>query len=281
MTGGRASLIWLILLAACIALFAGIWLVPHLHRVVEQTDTLTKLETEGARLAARVEDLTQQLSETLASPDEQPGLSERDLAAAGEAVRRAEEAKRLAHVRQLASTEEKLSEAALTIDELQAKVVDLARSIDELREDNRILQEKEQELNDQLQRSNRVVEAMREEMKGNSDLLVKVETRNRLLREQNREVESEKAKAGQLVRNLENLHRRRETILTNIGRRFREVADEYRTVSVRVNSPEQINPNQGVDLSRIQNALTLADEDLRQLRTLNNRANRIQKEITQ
>jgi len=279
MTGGRASLIWLIVLAACIALFAGIWLVPHLHRVIEQTETLTRLESEGAQLAARVEDLTRQLSETLSSPEEQPGLSSRDIVAAREAVRQAEEVKRLEQVRQLAATEEKLNNAALTIDELQAKIADLTKSIAELHEDNRILQEKEQELNDQLQRSNRVVEAMRQEMKGNSDLLVKVESRNRQLREQNKEVETEKAKVAQLLRNLENLHRRREALLTNIQQRFSEVADDYRNVAVSVPNPEQASPNQGVDLSRIQNALTLSDDDLRQLRTLNDRAQRIREEL--
>ncbi len=279
MTGGRASVFWLIGLAAGIALFAGIWLVPHLHRVAEQSDTLARLESEGEALSSRVRDLTQELNGILAGTDDQPGLVQPDVSKIAERIRREEEAKRLEHVRQLAATEAKLEEARLTIDELTAKVEGLQAQVASLEEDNRILADKEQDLIDQLERSNRVVEAIRSEMQGTTDRMVRVETRNRTLREQNRELEDQAAKTRRLVLEIENVQRRREALLTNISRRFRDVADEFRAVALGLNSADR-EAEQSVDLSRIQNVLTLADEDLRQLESLNTRASQLQQQLS-
>jgi chromosome segregation ATPase len=279
MTGGRASLIWLVLVGVAVALFAGAWLVPHLNRVSEQTEALNRLETEGQQLAQRVEDLTRELNDLLSASGQEevpqpPGLE------AAQALARAEQAKRLAEVRLLGETQDRLQEATLTADELSARIAQLETSITRIEEEKKLLAESEADLKDQLARSNRVVEAMRSELKGNSDRLIKLELRDRQLREQNAEFEDKLNRAGKLTRDLEDLYRRRDDLLTNIVRRYREIADEYRTVVLSGSGPDQSRSAERTDLSRIQHALSLADEDLQQFETLSSRAERIRKELS-
>jgi len=279
MTGGRASLIWLVLLAAGVALFAGLWLLPHLSQVTEQTDTLSRLEDDSRQLAARVEELTRELSVTLAPTDEAPPGVDPQLARA-EARARGAEAKRLEEIRLLAETQKKLDEATLALDDLNARFEKQASELHEAREQNRMLTESRADLKEQLSHANRVVNALQAELKRTSDRIVKLETRNRSLREENRESEKTIAHWKKALDELEGLHRRREDLLSNIVHRYRSVADEYRTVALRINNPEQYGPTQGVDLSRIQNALSLAGEDLNEVRSLNDRAARLERDLS-
>jgi chromosome segregation ATPase len=279
MTGGRASLIWLVLVGVGVALFAGAWLVPHLNRVSEQTEALNRLETEGQQLAQRVEDLTRELNDLLAAPGQEEEAPPSGLAAA-QALARSEQAKRLEEVRLLAETQDRLQEATLTADELSARIAQLETSLARIEEEKKLLADSEADLKDQLARSNRVVEAMRSELKGNSDRLVKLELRDRQLREQNAGFEDKLSRSGKLTQDLEDLYRRRDDLLTNIVRRYREIADEYRTVSLGSGDPDQSRSAESTDLSRIQHALSLADEDLRQFETLNARAERIRRELS-
>jgi chromosome segregation ATPase len=115
-------------------------------------------------------------------------------------------------------------------------------------------------------------------LKGNSDRLVKLEVRYRKLKQQKQEADNKLKRSAKLLRQLESVQRRRETLLRNIVRRYREVSEQYRAVALQVNNPDQFSSG-GVDLSRLQNAVTLAEEDLRQLRPLNARAQCLQKEL--
>lgn len=279
MTGGRASLIWLVLLGAGIAVFAGVWLVPHLHRVHQQSTELDELESEGKSLSAQVEELTRELSQALADTEAGEVRSSANSAAA-EARLREEKAKRVEEVRLLAESQKKLAEAAITIDELQAEVSELQRAIEQLRTENGRLAELESDLAAQLERSSRVVEAMREELDGNSERLVKMEVRNRELREERNAAHQESAEVRKLISELEGLYLRRENLLSGIGRRYREVADDYRTASLQLANEGTSGPSQSVDLSRIQNLLSLTDDDFQQLQTLHARTKQIRSELT-
>ncbi len=70
----------------------------------------------------------------------------------------------------------------------------------------------------------------------------------------------------------DDLNRRRDQYMTNVLRRYREVTDLYRTLSLRQEGPRD-------DLSRIQNAISLAEEDMRQLQSLNAQARRLQRDL--
>ncbi len=280
MTGGRASFIWLVLLGAGIGLFAGVWLVPHLHRVYQQTTALDTLEKEGERLAAQVEKLTEELKRTVTEPSTGADDSSKDLAMA-RARARQEQAKRLTEIRLLSETQEKLVEASITIDELKAKVADLEQSVEHLRSDNRQLAEKETELAGRLERANRVIDAMREELRGNTTRLVKMEARNRELRQEKGDAWKKVTEARNLFNELEDIYLRRENLLNGIERRYREVADDYRTASLQLANQSLSADNESLDLSRIQNLLSLTDDDLRQLQALHARSKQLQSKLGQ
>ncbi len=276
MTGRSVSLIWLLVLGLAAGLFAVAWVVPRLNRIYEQTQAIDSLETERHQLAARVEDLTRELNLMLANPGEEPLPAP----AAPPATTSSEDtAKRLVEVRLLAETQDRLAQATATVEDLELRVGALEASVASLTQQNRGLTESEAELQDRLTSSNHIVEAMREELQGNAERLMKLETRNRTLRKQNREAMDKITPQAKLFGDLENVHRRRERLLTGIVRRYHDVNDQYRSAALRLNNPEPDTASTGVDLSRIQNSLTLAEEDLKQLRTLSSQAARIQRQM--
>ncbi len=278
MTGSRASLIWLALVACGIGLFTLAWIAPHLQRVAEQSESLGRLEKEGEQLAAQVEELTAELNRLLAG-EKAPGQAPSGELDSIRAGLQAEKARRLRDVRLLADSQRQLEQARLTIAELQGKVEDLQEAVGRLENRNRTLAEAEANLREQLERSSRVIAAMRAELKSNQERLVKLEARNRTLREENQKLSRQIERTRKLLANLEQVQRRRENILANIARRYREVSDEYRALALRLDTADQREVEPSVDLGRIENALSLADEDFRALETLQARASRILDEI--
>jgi chromosome segregation ATPase len=84
-----------------------------------------------------------------------------------------------------------------------------------------------------------------------------------------------------LVANLQDLDSRREAHLTSIMRRYRDITSQFRAMSGMLDSSR--DPNSGAlsaaALTRIQNAVSLADDDLRQLSELNAQARQLEKKL--
>jgi chromosome segregation ATPase len=272
-------LIWLLVLGIGIGLFAGLWVIPHQNRLNEQAERIKRLEEERSRLAARIVELTEEPRETPVDTEIPEGGDEH--LAAARAQTRAEQAKRLEEIRLLSETQKRLADATLTIDELEAKVSSMTASIQHLEEESKRAAQKEAELSAQLDRANRVINAMQDQLAGSEDRMVSIEVRNRKLDQQRREAEKTLAETRQIVQKLEDLHRRREDLLTRIVGRYREAADEYRNVALRASNSGQADSSPGLDLSRFENAITLADEDLRQFEKLTARAARLRDQLDQ
>jgi predicted nucleic acid-binding Zn-ribbon protein len=83
------------------------------------------------------------------------------------------------------------------------------------------------------------------------------------------------------VASLQDLNRRREICLTSIQRRYRDITSEFRAMSSMLDTSRDQNSNvcSGEVLSRIQNAVALADDDMRQLNELDARAQKLEKQI--
>jgi len=79
---------------------------------------------------------------------------------------------------------------------------------------------------------------------------------------------------------LEELARRRDAYLNNILGRYREATEMFRTMSLRLDNPRDGGSPLNNDLARIQTAIQSAEEDMRQLRTLNAQSARLQKELS-
>ena len=105
------------------------------------------------------------------------------------------------------------------------------------------------------------------------------ELANQQLRRQLSEATQGNGRRRQAGIDLDEIGRRRDSYLSNILGRYREATELFRAMSLRLDNPRDAGWPLNNDLSRIQQAIQLADEDLRQLRTLNSQAARLQKEL--
>jgi len=86
---------------------------------------------------------------------------------------------------------------------------------------------------------------------------------------------------GRVVADLQGLDRRREAYLTSIMRRYRDITSQFRAMSGMLDSSRDPNSAafSGAALTRIQDAVSLADDDLRQLDELNAQARQLEKKL--
>jgi chromosome segregation ATPase len=278
MSGRRASLLWLVALLGAIAVFVPLWMIPRMRWTAEQQRQLERLAAERAELAARVDQLSRDL-EQLREAAGQPRLEGARPAGAEAALTEQERAKRLEQVRLLAAAQEKLAQAASTIVALEERVHELEQAVAKITEENKRLVASEADLTGRLESANRVIETMQEELKSNSGRLVRLETQNRSLNQRYADAQKKLTRAAELLKELEAVQRRQEALLSGLLQRYREVNDQLRSSALRRSNTEEQGQASGVDLSRIENLVSLAEEDLRQLQSLNARASRIRNEL--
>lgn len=131
------------------------------------------------------------------------------------------------------------------------------------------------EAREDAQAARRVADAVQAELKVKSDRLVRVETESRLAQERMAKAESASTKLTAAARELEEINRRRDGYLNTLLRRYRDVTDLFRSVSLNAQTSDAAGAGGGFqagDLSRIQNAMQQAEDDLRQVQSLNARA---------
>ena len=90
------------------------------------------------------------------------------------------------------------------------------------------------------------------------------------------------AEIGRVITDLQDLNRRRDLNLTSIMRRYRDITSQFRAMSGILDSSHDRSSNSfsGAALLRIQNEISLADNDLQQLNDLNNQARQLEKKLT-
>ena len=86
---------------------------------------------------------------------------------------------------------------------------------------------------------------------------------------------------GRVVAGLQELNRRREAYLTSIMRRYRDITSQFRAMSGMLDSSRDPNSGafSGPALTRIQDAVSFADDDFRQLNELNAQARELEKKL--
>lgn len=174
----------------------------------------------------------------------------------------------------------RLEEIQKTLDETDSRLKEAESKIAALTQETLKAAETKRDLEDRLATANRVSAALDEEIKGRNDRMVRIDSANREIQKKYDEISKQVAKLSRAAGEIEDITRRRDVYLNNVLRRYREVTDMYRSLAMRMNSPRETGlPSPGTDLSRIQNAIMLAEEDLRQLQTLNAQATRLQKDL--
>jgi DNA repair exonuclease SbcCD ATPase subunit len=232
------------------------------------------LERENRRLESRSAPQSPPVSSPRADlPPREPNEPRR---ATGTSAAAAEQE---ARIRQL---QESLATASAQAAQSEEKAHHLEAQLGDLQVENKRLGGSEHELTEDLSRVNRLVNALQAELKSRNERLVQVEIANQKLKEQNGADAQRLNQLMQLTQELQDVHRRREVYLANVLRRYKEVTDQYRALSGVLDSRRDGGAPglNSADLSRIQNAIAMAEEDLRQLNSLNAQALRLQKRLS-
>jgi DNA repair exonuclease SbcCD ATPase subunit len=175
-----------------------------------------------------------------------------------------------------------LAEANANVAKLQGHLAELEAEVQNLSVDNKRLSASEADLNENLSSANRLIAALQTEVKIKADRVVQLEVAYQKMREQSGADARQAKETAQLVKEFEEIQRRRENYLNNILRRYREVTDQYRVLSAIMEERRHNDaaPAASPDLSRIQNTISMAEEDLRQFSGLNAQAQRIERKLT-
>ncbi len=180
--------------------------------------------------------------------------------------------------RLLIQLREKLASAGESIQQLDTRTRELEATIEKLTADNKRLSADGSDLKETLATTTRILDAVRTELKGKDERLTQVMVTNNQLLEENRKNGDKLSQMPRLLRDLDEINRRREAYVNNILRRYREVTDQYRAIAGRADQAGDAGAG-SPELTRIQNALQMAEEDLRQLSSLNAQAGRLQQRI--
>jgi chromosome segregation ATPase len=175
-----------------------------------------------------------------------------------------------------------LGEAQANIKELQAQ---LSNSSDErekaLASANELHQKERADWQSQLDALKQQLDSAQAEAQASRPRLAALEADNAKLKSDISEGSARAAELGRVVANLQDLDRRRDAYLTSIMRRYRDITSQFRAMSGMLDSsrdPKSSALNDAA-LTRIQNAVSLADDDLRQLSELNAQARQLEKKL--
>ncbi len=264
-----------ILFAGSAALFLFLWLGERrtssqlaLANARHAGETAT-LKAAVADRGREIEALRAQLrSEGIlpSSPGHQPSLPP-------------DESKRLEAVRNLAQAEQRIAALQASLNEVRDRTGLLEAQIEKLQADNRKLESAGAETRDDLASARRIVEATDAELKSKAGRIAQLEASIRAVREAQSAAERQNQSASTLLGEFADLNRRRENTLQSLQRRFRDISDQFRAFALRLDTNRD-NPAAAVpDVSRIQSAVQAAEEDFRQLNTLNTQAQRLAQKL--
>lgn len=261
-----------------VALGAGAWMLHTRQQTIAAYETqvaglkkeVALHDAQAAALESDVATLRRQLADKGIEP-----------AVAARAPRSSEsDARRLETVRELSQAQSRLSAATASLSELQNRISELESSVERLGADNKRLAASEANLKEDLDNTQRLVQALETEVKAKNERLSQLDTTLRKAREELAALSQKPALSAPLVSEFSDINRRREIVLTALQRRYRDITDQLRAVSVRLDT-QRDNPAAAMtDLSRVQTAVNSAEDDLRQLNSLNSRAQRISQQLT-
>lgn len=267
MAGGRHLRIWILtgLLAAsaaAVAIWGWVASAPLTQRVAELDKEIRAL---GAQAASRQREVA--------------GLTEK-LRAAGVAVREPEiprgrdEAGALARaeaIHKLGQLQAQMQALNASIAAAQAQNTQLDAQAASAEAERARLAGATADLADRITVSNRTIQALRSQIEASNQRLAPLEAENQRLQTGEKAARTRLAALTKLSKELAGIRKRREALIESSVRHYRELGDQYRTLAMRLDSMDnRANAGWG-DLSRIQAALSDADDDLRQLSALNQR----------
>ena len=188
--------------------------------------------------------------------------------------------KRNSTIKQLTN---ELNDAKASITQLQAS---LSTSRDEnekaLKNSDQNFQQMKTELNGRLQQMQKQLSAAQADLQKSRQRVATLQQQNDQLSAANNEGDSRTAQREHILTQLQDIDRRRESYLTTIADRYRNVTNQFRTMSGMLDSSHGRDSTNfsGPALDMIQNAISLTDTDLHHLSELNAKAFRLEKQLS-
>jgi chromosome segregation ATPase len=262
-------------LAVLATVFAWLWLAGRRRAAeleLETAKSVTARRTLESELAARVRDI-EALRAQMAAEGIVPAV---------EPHRKApppDDSKRLEAVRSLAQAEQRIAALQSALSEARERAGQFEAQAEKLRADSRKLENSINELRDDLDASRRVVEASDAEIRSKAERITQLEASLKAARETRSTADPRAQQAAALIREFADINRRRENTLQSLQRRFRDISDQYRSFALRLDTNRD-NPAAAMpDVSRIQSTVQSAEDELRQLNTLNIQAQRLAQKL--
>jgi len=268
------ALIWfgipILLIAVVVGVSGLVWEARTITRLQGQIASLSR---ENGQLLRRVDDLTRGQQPAIpaepapavrASRPETDGDTSEALSSAEQQVRRLHES---------------LAQSAADVTRLNSRVADLEARLESAAEDNRRLSTTVEEGHKNLEDASQTMESLRAQLKFNTSRIADLEGLNTKLKDEVAGGRQSAAQTQQTITDLEGIFRRREMYLNNILRRYREITEQYRAMSGVRDGRDREAPLSSAEVSRIQNSIALAEEDLKQLTALAAQAQRLQKKL--
>jgi chromosome segregation ATPase len=268
--------IWIAVALVCAAVVGAAAVIFWQTRLISHLQSqLAARAGEKAELERRVDQLTRaQEGRPPAAPKPfAPRSVQPDTSAAAAALLSAAE-QRAERLR------ESLAQATAEVEHLQAGVSDLHGQLETAAVDNRRLSAAAEESKKRLADAEQTIEMLRAELKANNARAAQLDSVNARLKEEASAKQQLSSQMQQNVSDLEGLFRRREMYLNNILRRYRDITEQYRALSgVNGSRDRGTAPVSSAEISRIQNSIALAEEDLKQISALSAQVSRLEKKL--
>jgi chromosome segregation ATPase len=175
--------------------------------------------------------------------------------------------------------DEQLSKSESALADLRAKWTELEQRLASLQDQDRHLRETEAALRKGIDANTEQIFALQEANRQKDARSAQLEASLRSLKTESEQNVRSLQRVRTLSEDLEDLARRREAYITNILGRYREATDSLRTLSLQLENRTDGSSAGRTDISRIQTAISSAEEDMRQLRSLSTRSRQLQKEL--
>ena len=268
--------IWLLVLLLAVALASGVGVLWQARLVREQSAQVARETRENQDLRGELDHMRRALLPPAVTPvpPASPRAATPSTPFTGAGAPAAAE-------QQVLRMREELVQSSAEVARLQSRVSELQSGVENATEENRRLAAAAEELKRNLADAHQTIETIRAELKSNSGRMAQIETANAKLKEEAALSGQSAAQLKQTSADLDGLFRRREMYLNSILRRYREITEQYRAMSGVLDSrrDREAAPVHSTEIGRIQNAIALAEDDLKQIDALNAQAARLEKKL--
>jgi chromosome segregation ATPase len=262
-------------LQLALILVLGITLIASLGIILRLSRRLSALQRQQAACLQSLRDL--QAAVRPREPQKTPAEAETP---APPGDYQAALAKRNATIEQL---NRELSQAQANIMGLQAQLLNCKEESEKALDNAEQRRQKEgEEWQSQLSALKQDLESTQAELQGSRPRLTALQADNAKLKADASAGAAHAAELARTVAELQELDNRRDALLTSITRRYRDITSQFQAMSGMLGSSRDSNstsPFTDAALTRIRDAVSSANDDLRQLNELNAQARQLEKRL--